>query len=218
MKKTRALALAIAAFVMLCSCATVDRLGPVPVGDSGLTVEWIGDISTKERTLALTENATIKAYSAHSSDKNADIVIHFYDFPENTEEETGLTPWQFAIMMQADGTYSEFPASYERGSFEYDGMNAKSMASMAFSRNGGDGFNFDRAEIAIAGIYGTPASGNPVFIRSDIFEFNGDVVYLSIVYSRADGMRAANAIEKDFLSRYLGPEVMSLGLWDDYPF
>lgn len=118
MKKARALVLAIAVFVMLCSCATVNRLGPVPVGDSGLTVEWIGDISTKERTLALTENATIKAYSAHSSDKNADIVIHFYDFPENTEEETGLTPWQFAIMMQADGTYSEFPASYERGFFD----------------------------------------------------------------------------------------------------
>ena len=221
MKNVRGL-LFVAVIFLLCSCATVDKLRPVPVGDTGITVEWVEDLTVKESSVNLTENTKMTVYSIEASDDNYDTNLHlyYYDLPENLEQETGFTPWQFAVRLMAQGNICpEFLFAYENGIFNYQGLSAVSMANMNKSVNKGDPFNLQRAEIGALGIYGASEPWTQaMIIRSDLFEINGDIVYLKLLYFGAPGMRAANAIEKDFLSRYLGQEVLSLGLWDDYPF
>ena len=221
MKKAKVLALAIAVFAMLCSCTTVGRLRPVPLGESGLSIEWINELAVKETYVDLTADARMLLYGAKASDRDYDVnlLIHYSLFPEDVKEKTGWTAWDYACVLQADGVYDEFIAAYEPGFFNYKGLNAKTIYNEYFNKEKGSPFNLCRVEIGMKGIYGTSgADAKLVILRSDILELGNGFVYLSITYRGADGMRAANAIEKDFLSRYLGPEVMSLGLWDDYPF
>ena len=102
MKRARALALTIAVFVMLCSCATVGRLKPVPLGESGLSIEWINELDAKETYVDLTADSRMLLYGAKASDRDYDVnlLIHYSLFPEDVKEKTGWKCFQPVLLSE----------------------------------------------------------------------------------------------------------------------